>query len=189
MTLIRRPRMRVARLFTLVSFASGIWAGLSAQIPTRRPSSQTATSSAPRLLVGNPHSFTPQDSAPSVAMGEGIRSRLDKVVSTQFRVVTRAEMNEALKQFGYPPDAILGQLPLRALAQSLNAKVLVVSTISKDAGGKYSDHVADGRSQRRCRQCGDALTGARAGCRRSRCEGSRRVSPRPSKRGLTRRLV
>lgn len=130
--------MRVARLFTLVSFASGMWAGLSAQIPTRRPSSQTATSSAPRLLVGNPHSFTPQDSAPSVAMGEGIRSRLDKVVNTQFRVVTRAEMNEALKQFGYPPDAILGQLPLRALAQSLNAKVLVVSTISKDAGGKYS---------------------------------------------------
>jgi tetratricopeptide (TPR) repeat protein len=118
--------------------ASGSWAALAAQIPTRRPSGQTATSSAPRMLVGNPHSFNPQDSAPSVAIGEGIRTRMDKVVNGQFRVVTRAEMNDALKQFGYPGDAILGQLPLRAFAQSLNARVLVVSTISRDAGGKYS---------------------------------------------------
>lgn len=130
--------MRVARLFTLLFFANGVWAALSAQIPTRRQSSQTATSNAPRLLAGNPHSFTPQDSAPSVAMGEGIRSRMEKVVNGQFRVVTRTEMNEALKQFGYPVDAILGQLPLRAFAQSLNARVVITSTISKDAGGKYS---------------------------------------------------
>jgi tetratricopeptide (TPR) repeat protein len=63
---------------------------------------------------------------------------MDKVVNGQFRVVTRTEMNDALKQFGYPLDAILGQLPLRAFAQSLNARALIVSTISKDAGGKYS---------------------------------------------------
>jgi tetratricopeptide (TPR) repeat protein len=63
---------------------------------------------------------------------------MDKVVNGQFRVVTRSEMNGALKEFGYPADAILGALPLRALAQSLNARVLVVSNVTRDAGGKYS---------------------------------------------------
>jgi len=88
--------------------------------------------------VGNPHSFSNQDSAPAVAIGEGLRTRLDKVAGGQFRVVTRNEMNEALKQFGYPVDAILGSLPLRAFAQSLNARVLVVSTMTRDAGGTFA---------------------------------------------------
>ncbi|HEY7681036.1 MAG TPA: hypothetical protein VH879_00215 [Gemmatimonadales bacterium] len=130
--------MRVARLFTLILLASGDAGALFAQIPTRRPTAPGASFSGPRLLVGNPHSFNPQDSAPSVAFGEGLRSRLDKVINGQFRVVTRAEMNDALKQFGYPADAILAQLPLRAFAQSLNARFTVVSSMTRDAGGKYT---------------------------------------------------
>jgi hypothetical protein len=47
-------------------------------------------------------------------------------------------MNDALKQFGYPADAILAQLPLRAFAQSLNARFTVVSSMTRDAGGKYT---------------------------------------------------
>jgi len=98
---------------------------LSAQIPTRRQPQQT-NSNVPRLLVANPHSFTATDSAPAVAIGEGIRGRVDKIAGSQFRVLTRVEMNEALKQFGYPADAILAPMTQRVLAQSLNSRVVVV---------------------------------------------------------------
>jgi len=109
---------------------------VSAQIPTRRPAQQ-ATANLPRLLVANPHSFNPQDSAPAVAIGVGIRGRVDKIAGTQFRVLTRAEMNQALKEFGYPADAILAPLTQRVLAQSLNSRVVVVSSLNKDQSGRY----------------------------------------------------
>lgn len=128
--------MRLVRLLILTLLASGFPTVLPAQIPTRRPAEKVAAN-APRLLVGNPHSFAGGDSSHSVAIGEAIRTRLDKLVDEQFRVLTRQEMNDALKQFGYPPDAILGPLPLRAFAQSLNARVLLASTLSHDASGKH----------------------------------------------------
>lgn len=127
--------MPVARLISIMLLVGGP-AVLSAQIPTRRQPQQTSSNS-PRLLVANPHSFNAADSAPSVAIGEGIRTRLDKIASSQFRVLTRNDMNEALKQFGYPADAILAPMTQRVLAQSLNSRVVVVSTLNKDASGRY----------------------------------------------------
>jgi tetratricopeptide (TPR) repeat protein len=129
--------MRVARVLFLGFLATGSATALAAQIPTRKPAIGPSTSLAPRMLVGNPHSYTIEDSAHSVAVGEALRNRMEKLVGGQFRVVTRAEMNEALKQFGYPADAILSPIPLRAFAQSLNAKVAIVSTLSHDATGKH----------------------------------------------------
>jgi tetratricopeptide (TPR) repeat protein len=129
--------MRLARAILLAMLAAGATGGLSAQIPTRRPSQQSGNSSAPRLLVGNPHSFSADDSSHSVAIGDAMRTRLDKIDNGQFRVLTRDEMNDALKQFGYPADAILSPLPLRAFAQSLNARVLIMSTVTHDPGGKH----------------------------------------------------
>lgn len=129
--------MRVARplLPTLLAVLSAT--ALSAQIPTRRPASQATSSNAVRILVGNPFSFSADDSSHSVAIGDGIRTRMEKLVGTDFRLVSRTDMNEALKQFGYPVDAILSALPLRSLAQSLNARVLVVTTFSHDAKGRH----------------------------------------------------
>lgn len=129
--------MRVARLIVPTLLAAMSARGLSAQIPTRRPSSQAASSNAVRMLVGNPYSFSTEDSSHSVAIGDGLRTRMDKLAGTDFRVVSRNDMNEALKQFGYPIDAILGPLPLRSLAQSLNARVLLVSNFSHDAKGEH----------------------------------------------------
>ena len=129
--------MPVARLITLILLVGAPAATLSAQIPTRRQPQQS-TSNLPRLLVANPHSFSAQDSAPAVAIADGIRGRLDKIAGSQFRVITRAEMNEALKQFGYPADAILAPLTQRVLAQSLNSRVVVVSTLTKDQSGHYA---------------------------------------------------
>jgi tetratricopeptide (TPR) repeat protein len=129
--------MRVARLIPLLLCASGSAAALSAQIPTKRPGQSQSSSNAPRQLVGNPHSFSPQDSAPAVVIGDGLRTRIEKLASPQFRVLTRVEMNDALKQFGYPADAILAPNTQRVLAQALNARVVVISTLSHDPSGKY----------------------------------------------------
>jgi tetratricopeptide (TPR) repeat protein len=128
--------MRIARVFIAALLTCGVADLLGAQIPTRRPAQQ-GNLAAPRLLVGNPHSFSPEDSTHSVAIGDAMRTRVDKIDNDQFRVLTREEMNEALKQFGYPADAILAPLPLRAFAQSLNAKVMIVSTLNHDAAGRH----------------------------------------------------
>ncbi|MFN8651188.1 MAG: hypothetical protein U0133_04720 [Gemmatimonadales bacterium] len=127
--------MRVVRSTTLLLLVA-LPAALMAQIPTRRQTTAVSNNS-PRLLVGNPHSFNGADSVPAVAAGDGIRTRLDKLVGGQFRVITRQEMNDALKQFGYPADAILAPPTQKVLAQSLNSRVVVISTLTKDAGGKY----------------------------------------------------
>lgn len=128
--------MRLARLLTLTLLATGTTA-LAAQIPTRRPA-QTQVTSAPRILVANPHTFNARDSVPAVTIGDGIRTRLDKISGNQFRVLGRSDMNEALVQFGYPVDAILAALPARNLAQSLNARLLVASTVTRSQSGQYS---------------------------------------------------
>lgn len=127
--------MRVVRSILMLLLVA-VPAAVHAQIPTRRPTTQ-ATNNSPRLLVGNPHSFSPADSAPAVAAGDGLRTRMDKLAGGQFRVITRQEMNDALKQFGYPADAILAPPTQRVLAQSLNSRVVVISTLGKDASGKY----------------------------------------------------
>jgi tetratricopeptide (TPR) repeat protein len=128
--------MRVVRPIMMLLLAA-VPAALPAQIPTRRQPTASASNNSPRLLVGNPHSFSGADSAPSVAAGEGLRTRIDKLAGGQFRVLTRQEMNDALKQFGYPADAILAPPTQKVLAQSLNSRVVVISTLNKDASGKY----------------------------------------------------
>jgi tetratricopeptide (TPR) repeat protein len=129
--------MRLARLISCL-LSLGVSAGaLSAQIPTRRQPSQSATVNALRLLVGNPFSYSAEDSSHSLAIAEGLRSRIDKLAGNDFRVLSRTDMNNALTQFSYPVDAILGPLPLRNLAQSLNAKILVTTSFSHDGKGGH----------------------------------------------------
>jgi len=127
--------MRLARLLLMTLLATGT-SVLAAQIPTRRPA-QTAAA-APRILVGNPHTFNARDSVSAVAIGEGIRTRMDKMTGSDYRVLSRADMNEALVQFGYPADAILAPLPARNLAQSLNARLMVASTLTRNQAGQYT---------------------------------------------------
>ncbi|TFG89454.1 MAG: hypothetical protein E4H17_00680, partial [Gemmatimonadales bacterium] len=127
--------MSVGRLAAIVIGAVALSTSLSAQIPRNRGTPSTAA--APRLLVGNPHSFGAQDSAASITIGEGMRQRVDRLAGSQFRVLTRKEMNDALTQFGYPVDAILHQAPQRSLAQALNARVMVYTTLTRQ-GGRFT---------------------------------------------------
>ena len=128
--------MRVARLISIMLLRGGCrlcWRPRSPPAGRRnRPGANN-----PRLLVANPHSFSSADSAPAVAVGDGIRGRIERLVGSQFRVLTRSEMNEALKQFGYPADAILAPMTQRVLAQSLNSRGVVVSTIPRIGSGRY----------------------------------------------------
>ncbi len=130
--------MRLVRLLSLPLLAALPVAALSAQIPTRRPAPGAAAPNAPRMLVANPHTFSSQDSASSVQIGQGVRGRMEKVVGSTFVVLTREQMNDALKQFGYPPDAILASTVQKQFGNALQAKALVASTLSKDQSGRFS---------------------------------------------------
>jgi tetratricopeptide (TPR) repeat protein len=110
---------------------------LVAQLRSSRPIPQQQN--LPRLLVANPFSFsTQQDSAASVRVGAGMRDKLEKTTDRWFKVILRAQMNEALQQYAYPVDAVLPPLVARQLAQSLNARAMVVGTLQRGEGGRYT---------------------------------------------------
>ena len=126
--------MRVARVLACLVVASLGVTELSAQIPTRRRPTEQAQANAPRLLVANPYSFVAQDSLASVQVGEGLRTRMDKVVGSSYNVLSRQQMNDALRQFGYPPDALLSAPVQRTFANTMQAKHLVSSTLHRQGG-------------------------------------------------------
>ncbi len=130
--------MRLLRVLPCVLLASSLAPAAFAQIPTRRPSQQPAGASGPRVLVANPHSYSAADSAASVQIADALRTRMDKLGGNSFVIIPRTQMNDALAQFGYPKDAILSTLPQRSLATTLQARLLVSGTLTRDQSGRYS---------------------------------------------------
>ena len=126
--------MRLTPL-VLAGLATTLTAPMSAQLRSSRPIPQQAN--LPRLLVANPFSFSAQDSSAAVRVGTGLRDKVEKVSDRWFRAITRAQMNEALVQYAYPIDALLPPLVARQLAQSLNARALIVGTLIRGEGGRY----------------------------------------------------
>jgi tetratricopeptide (TPR) repeat protein len=127
------------RLTPLVLAAAAVtlpMAPLVAQLRSSRPPPQLAN--LPRLLIANPFSFSGQDSAAAVRTGAGMRVRLTDVADRWYKVITREQMNEALQQYAYPIDAVLPPLVARQLATSLNARAMVISTLLKGDGGRYT---------------------------------------------------
>jgi tetratricopeptide (TPR) repeat protein len=128
--------MRLTPL-VLAGFAAGLpCTPLVAQLRSSRPI--PAQQNLPRLLVANPHSFSAQDSTAAVRVGAGLRDRIEKSADRWFKVVLRAQMNEALQQYAYPVDALLPPLVARQLGQSLNARAMVVSTLQRGEGGRFT---------------------------------------------------
>jgi tetratricopeptide (TPR) repeat protein len=121
--------------------AAGLWLALTAvplgaQLRANRPS--TVPQNLPRLLVANPHSFSAQDSTASVRVGAGLRDRSEDVAEKWYKTLTRAQMNEALQQYAYPVDAVLPPMVARQLATSLQARVMIISTMLKGESGRYA---------------------------------------------------
>ena len=107
-----------------------------AQLRSSRPPVQVQN--LPRLLIANPFSFSAQDSATAVRIGAGMRDKVEGIADKWFKTITRVQMNEALLQYAYPADAVLPPLVARQLAQSLNARVMVSSTLLRGEGGRMS---------------------------------------------------
>jgi tetratricopeptide (TPR) repeat protein len=135
---VERKLIRLVRVLAPLGLVSLVAAGLAAQIPTRRNPQTAAASTGPRLLVANPHSYASPDSSASVQIGDALRTRMDKLTGSDFTVITRVQINEALTTWGYPKDAVLPPPQQRSLASSLQARALLGSSLTKDASGRYT---------------------------------------------------
>ncbi len=127
------------RLFTAVFLAAPL-AGLvaapaAAQIPSN---ARPVINNAPKLFVATPHVGRSVDSANAVAIGGGLRERMERVVGRNFRVIPQDQMNQALAQYGYPADAILMPTVARRLALELQARTMVTTDLRPQAGGQYA---------------------------------------------------
>ena len=121
-------------LIALVGVVSAL--PLAAQGIPRGARTQTVNNAAPRLMVANPFAFAPADSATAVKIGSAAREEMKAVAGKNFNVVEQSQMNDALKQYGYPVDAILSPPLATTLAKNIQARVLMSGTMAKGAGGR-----------------------------------------------------
>src|SRR6478736_7643135 len=131
--------MFLFRLVTLAVVGSAALSPLAAQgIPRGARASQQAVNAAPRFMVANPFAFAPADSAPAVQIGTGLREEMKGMVGQDYQVVEQSQMNDALKQYGYPIDAILSPALATTLAKNIQARFIISSTLNKAEGGRFT---------------------------------------------------
>src|SRR6476469_1505749 len=131
--------MFLFRLVTLTVLGSAALSPLAAQgIPRGARASQQTVNAAPRFMVANPFAFASADSAPAVQIGTGLREEMKGMVGRDYQVVEQAQMNDALKQYGYPIDAILSPALATTLAKNIQARFIISSTLNKAEGGRFT---------------------------------------------------
>lgn len=131
--------MFLFRLVTLAVAGTAVLSPLAAQgIPRGARTSSSTVNAAPRFMVANPFAFAAADSAPAVRIGSAVRDQLKDVVGRDYQLVEQTQMNDALKQYGYPVDAILSPALAITLAKNIQARFLVNSTLHRGAGGRYA---------------------------------------------------
>ena len=87
-------------------------------------------------MVANPFAFAAADSANAVRIGTAAREQMKDIVGRNFTVVEQTQMNDALKQYGYPIDAILTPPLATTLAKNIQARVLMTGTMARGNGGR-----------------------------------------------------
>jgi tetratricopeptide (TPR) repeat protein len=130
-----RPMTALRSLTPTLLLAGLAAAPAAAQIPSN---ARPVINNAPKLFVATPHVGRSADSANAVAVGVGLRERMERVVGRNFRVVPRDQMNLALAQYGYPTDAILVPTVARRLALELQARTMVATDLRPQAPNQYS---------------------------------------------------
>ncbi|HEV7364861.1 MAG TPA: hypothetical protein VGN76_03360 [Gemmatimonadales bacterium] len=131
--------MYLSRLVVTLLTAGTLSAPLAAQgIPRGSRTSSQPVANAPRLMVANPFAFAPADSANAVRIGTALRQAMRDIAGRNFTVIEQTQMNDALKQYGYPIDAILTPPLATTLAKNIQARVLVTGTLAKGEGGRTS---------------------------------------------------
>jgi tetratricopeptide (TPR) repeat protein len=127
--------MSLFRLVVIALFGGITASPLVAQGIPRGARTTQAVANAPRLMVANPFAFASADSASAVKIGTAAREEMKTIVGRTFSVVEQAQMNDALKQYGYPVDAILSPPLATTLAKNIQARVIMSGTMSRGAGG------------------------------------------------------
>jgi tetratricopeptide (TPR) repeat protein len=128
--------MSLFRLVVLALFSGLVAAPVAAQgIPRGARTTQTVAN-APRFMVANPFAFASADSANAVRIGSAAREEMKSIAGRNFTVVEQVQMNDALKQYGYPIDAILTPALATTLAKNIQARVVMTSTIAKGPEGR-----------------------------------------------------
>jgi tetratricopeptide (TPR) repeat protein len=128
--------MSLSRPMVIALSVGLLSAPLAAQgIPRGSRTSQTVAN-APRLMVANPFAFAPGDSANAVRIGSAMRQEIKDIVGRNFTVIEQSQMNDALKQYGYPIDAILSPPLATTLAKNIQARVIVTATLASAAGAR-----------------------------------------------------
>src|SRR5215207_9895514 len=131
--------MFLFRLVILAVAGTSVLSPLAAQgIPRGSRASSATVNTAPRFMVANPFAFAGADSAPAVKIGSAMREEIKDVVGRDYQVIEQAQMNDALKQYGYPVDAILSPALATTLAKNIQARFVVNSTLNKGEGGRYT---------------------------------------------------
>ena len=130
--------MYLSRVVVIALSVGGLTTPLVAQgIPRGARTTQTVAN-APRLMVANPFAYAPGDSVNAVRIGSAMRQQMKDIVGRDFTVIEQSQMNDALKQYGYPLDAILSPPLATTLAKNIQARVLVTGTVAKAEGGRAS---------------------------------------------------
>jgi len=128
--------MYLSRLVGFAAVAAAMSAPLAAQgIPRGARTTQTVTN-APRLMVANPFAYASRDSGTAVQVGTSMRQAMKDIVGRNFNVIEQSQMNDALKQYGYPIDAILSPPLATTLAKNIQARVIVTGTLAKANNGR-----------------------------------------------------
>jgi tetratricopeptide (TPR) repeat protein len=130
--------MFLFRLVTPIVLGGALLTPLAAQgIPRTARGGATTVNTAPRFMVANPFAYATADSATAVQIGSATRNQIKDVVGRDYQVIEQAQMNDALKQYGYPTDAILSPALATTLAKNIQARFVVTSTLNKGEGGRY----------------------------------------------------
>ena len=147
--------MFLFRLVTLAVVGSAVLSPLAAQgiprgaRPRPPPSTRRRDSWWPI-----PFAFAAADSAPAVKIGTGLREEMKGMVGRDYQVVEQAQMNDALKQYGYPdrchPEPGAGH----HARQEHPGPVRRQLDDEQGRGRPVRGHRASGRRERRCRQRG-----------------------------------
>ncbi len=128
--------MHLFRLVVIAGITGALSAPLAAQGIPRGSRTTQAVANAPRLMVANPFAFAPADSANAVKIGTATREQMKDIAGRSFTVIEQAQMNDALKQYGYPVDAILSPPLAVTLAKNIQARALMTGTLARGDGGR-----------------------------------------------------
>ena len=129
--------MRLTRVFSSALLGAVVAAPMAAQIPSGAGRSGTVRA-APKIFVANPYVRSEVDSSASVEVGDAFRDRMDRVSGSDFQVIPREQMNDALAIWGYPQDAILTIPVSRRFAQEMAARAVFTTVMTRRQDGRYT---------------------------------------------------